>query len=1003
MDRFFVLMFAVSVAWLVALLYLPGLNPLSRRASPEPGKPQQIVKRPLPPATRPPVRAPDVRPTPPGRERPVLASATIGPEGGRVEVAGRVSVAFPPGALQRAERIVIREGWPASRTSAGYAVEREGGHGFLAKAARIEYTLPESPGKDLFTFLEAAPGIVVVHPAVVDASGKVSIEVLHFSLEGWFEEWRDFMLSAGVTLVVTAVPIVIKYGAKAVGGPVSAGLALISFGAGVAYDRYKSGKPWLPSGPVHVEGIDIRWDRNALPRRPSAHIWLDESWVVCASVDDATYELGRQPAGVRHPTDPARYVKLAELQHWVVPNAILELARWFEPARTWYSGLVSTLPSSVPVFVYALKDAGGWNGKELDLTASDVNDAFGSGKTGQAQQDAIQHLLASVAHEYYHAIATNNGWHDAPFPGAEESIACTLENVVFRETWERATFTENIGMDEVRIVLGNGLLEPGPGENYPTVDRRGYRLWPFGKWVAHTHGMSEVLRVAQGALDRKGLEAHFAGFARSLLSADRLLKAMEPLKLPGGQSGPTRTGFDLIDLDKLASPAKGPGAVAGLDRSRPLSVRVIKLELAPRTPDQPTAPLIVRRVAPDAAEDLLVLPPGAVASDGVLSRVATASELKEGSGGVAVGAAAADAPFVGIVAIGRAGTSALPSPLVSYRLVPPTAVRMETVNGPDGAPRLKISWAAPIPGAGLAASDVYAGYKVVGKQKDGSLVELARLLFDAPGAPAPPGPAVQTIPRDCLGPVIAGRLPADVVQVGLVSLDGALPIGQPDARMESAPGFAVIEQPPDVKVASVDLKLPFRWRSTTVTARRTTTREDEQTEAVSLESDAIQWSGRTGTISKKSGSVTHTISFTVASDGGGAELDVKIVGSSVLTRAAFPRLPLVEKMEIGKTGAFVCLYGIDQGAFAAASPVLMGKSQSKGQVAGDYAMEWVPATTTLEVIGPGTVTPGRALLDVRNFTEDEAAAMLKDGRVGQQEVEAFEAKYEQLRSRFTGK
>jgi len=669
----------------------------------------------------------------------VIAEGKVGPAGGRVEAPGRMVLDFPAGALTRTEKIVVRTVPNSPLPGNLYWVEREGGHRLFPRPVKVTLAVPPGTAPDeVFPVQEVHGPMWAVLPGHYDAaSGRLTTEVLHFSGLGWasLKKW------AVGTVVVTVGGIVLLGGASTVGwvvlpakvgwvlavktiATVGVGGALVANEVNAVIQEYGLDKS------IEIPGLRVLWTQEG------------KHAVRCNQVGSALLARGSGTPLYWY-NEPVRETDLSEelqrqcyIQHY--PQGIINLLLEFSVARSYYERAGYKVPETVTVLVHRAleikqgdRDAGCWDGDFFHLNADSVekNDPT----------TAIQRQ-ATVAHELWHAISEQNGYQKSRFPWLDECLATAMESQVFPGTDDYLNLHP---WSLVAPVLESGFVSPGPQED---AVKRGYELWPWGKFLLHTQGHQELRQLASGHLDGDLLLSLFVNFTRSLLTREQALPdpvEQTPSNYPTLPDPPQcSTGWKNLDLQTMISKQNYLGlGRCDIPMARPLSFRLLQVAIPKRDPQQPAGPLVIRRQEIDRAEQVVALRPPPPGKRNI-QQDRTLDDLIIGDGGVEVEKEWADSGtgsvYLPVALVGKfleERPGRIPVPLLIYRLVPPAKVKISLLPSGNGGER-KVEWEPPFLGSRLRPSDGLAGYRLLGRTARGEVKVLAELLFDLPTAPA---------------------------------------------------------------------------------------------------------------------------------------------------------------------------------------------------------------------------------------------------------------------------
>ena len=161
---------------------------------------------------------------------------------------------------------------------------------------------------------------------------------------------------------------------------------------------------------------------------------------------------------------------------------------------------------------------------------------------------------ATVAHELWHAVYQKHEY-ACVYPWFDECMAVAYESEVFPAT---TLFWGENPAHEVRVVQGTGMVFTGATGTDAHKTKRGYKLWPWGKYLLHTQGHSVVREMAQNAIDAKQLSQYFINYSRALLSTDQALEDdSAPETVPGTFAITLPPGMTADNIAKGLAPTTG--------------------------------------------------------------------------------------------------------------------------------------------------------------------------------------------------------------------------------------------------------------------------------------------------------------------------------------------------------------------------------------------------------------------------------------------------------------
>lgn len=716
----------------------------------------------------------------------IIGEAKVGPEGGRVAATtGDVEVTFPAGALMGTETVKISE---VNSGNNGRIVQVEAGGRLLARPATLSYRIP--PTMDASTVVavgQVTSDLWTIHPSEFNpATRTLTAKTNHFSNQGWFgmDRQRHKIVGSitygltGATLLHISSIALVGTGA-AITAPAVAVLAVFGlvgwFAGGAEYDMLmKRGF----AGPIPVEGFSVYWKPEQVKAKGQATVlvhkktnrilaWIKDTdqWAPVGEANTLTIEL---PAGEKFNLEDIASVK--------VPTAVLNLTTELSATRQWFDRNGLKPPPKTAVLVTSdvdklptgEKNAGEYDGAFLKINGELLTDEKASSNV----------VRATMAHEYFHAVAKHNGYKEQ-FLGGEEAVCVAVESLVWPGANDGLTMN---GWNVAGTVLQNGLKGTGQGEGFDPVDRRGYVLWSFPKYLYHQHGAEDLRSLAAGAVPADLLAQQFRAYVRSFTNREDSLD--KEVDSDDGR-GKVATGWP-VPITELAQSANmnnlKPGKV-DVPPTPALGVRTMTVRVPSGTP---TGPLVVRRRVPLLDEEISVLKPKgaavlAVSSDDrtrgeVITEYSVVATPKDWDTGEVM---------LPILLSSAKGAESGTNPLYVYRLVPPPT--FESVSASDG---YHLKWALPTLN-GVPPGDALWGYGIYGRLPGGEVRLVQELRFrpdQTPGALSGKGGSrnAVTIPvttTEYVLPTIAGNM---FEAFGIASLELA-------AKNESAPVVSEIQ------------------------------------------------------------------------------------------------------------------------------------------------------------------------------------------------------------------
>ncbi len=654
----------------------------------------------------------------------VLASAPVGPAGGSVAAPGKITIDLPPGALAEDQAITLRQGSGGLDGGTTYFVEgNDGAHLDLKAPATVRIPVPAGTDpSDLVVFQQMDEGAAIgFKPRFDPATGSLVFSVNHFSWLSWGKVQKWAVWTGGWTVVILV--------ASGGGWTLGAFAMLCSAGASLGtieapkleHLRQTYGLDAKVSSP-HFSVLYAREGKYALT--------CPNPWILVREGDQWSHTSAKSVAEARRQHPDAQDIVPVDPD---VANLGRELETVYEyykqagyapPDHTWVSvwpGVGITLLSDTEV-------AGEWDsGPPGHPGFLRIN-----AKTILANERMERHQ--TISHEYLHAICDHNEW-EGIAPCTEESLTTTMESEIFPSCDGPGT---NRPWRESIKFLENGLMASGgPKESDADSVKRGYWLWPFGKFLLHRMGGHEDLRqYMAGTMQENQLSATFRSFARALFDgegapgadgeASPLVSAGAPFQVPTGWGGYAPDSGDICGETLALGMARSPSTLATL---RPLSFTMRRLDVKlSRALEAEEAPvLVVRRKTPWTSEEFLFKRNGGEV-------VAAKETLVVGGGDLLAGGGDALQGRLGIV--DPTPGPSYDNPMVAYLLASPSLEPVPpSPERPQVYPLYRIEpFQAGGAGDGINPEGAAAGYRVLLREKpeegeaEGELVECDDLL-----------------------------------------------------------------------------------------------------------------------------------------------------------------------------------------------------------------------------------------------------------------------------------
>lgn len=960
---------------------------------------------------------PHVEPTPPKprdsvREPTalgdVLAEARIGPDGGRLDVPGRISVEFPQGALSSDQPVSIHEASHSPGDGVYFYVECPAQSGLLRRPARLTISIPDGmPAERMAMIEEVLPGLWTTVPSsdYDPATRTMTGEVLHFSGKavaicstggglltgaGWYG------LSA---LGVVAAPGAIGLGGCAVlaaGAAVGAGL---SDAVEDAWLKLNAGRALRFAGTgADPEIFEVLWDENDFGR---------EGLTVCL---DGSGRVQTMIPGFHTRGDAVDYLQNLQKKPWdsiasvqFVPEGIARLLALLDWVQYYMHGGYTAYPKpgypaagTLTVLVQPCganaagePNDGQWNGKFLYVSPSHVTGliADGRGRLSEQGLKSMRTLAPTLAHEYFHSIhstinpraqSVGGDTRDNYIPWLDETMARAYESEVFPTC--TGTFS-SLQWSTVMGRLGGGLGKVGSG------DEAG-ELWPLGKYMLHTekYGPRFVLEAAFAGADRSRFLPLFEEFAFSLFVRER---ALPPTAENSGTDGGTMsvpTGWAILSEGLKCTAPEGLKVGRTNMQMEAVALRFRRVTIEKCDVERR---LVIRRDLVPAPETLLALKPTGVADVGVPRPGADC--LRNSAGGLLIPPdwlkGKAD-KFVLPVAFltGNKGVEHANAVLV-YALAPPATVSFSDVDQDT----VEIRWTSPPePGGDLKRRDVYLGYSLFGR--DGEEHHIADLIFGDEETEISKG---AVFVKQILPDTVSIRVPRFIVekypQLGLATMDLVLKEDERTGRPALSP---IVWSTPSVQLPMIQgftlFKFPYLYRITGSVVYSADDRSDAFDSRGFENRCPLSWSGTFTKISEDCGESHQVSSITLDAKATKIErFEVHRWMGKPSTTFTFKNIPLVHREEVGKTGHSIYMFAISGGRETLQEHLVGIDSKITNVIT-----ETVPGTDdtvestvtiTIERLDEGL---GGLLVMMTELTDERAEELHRAGKLSEEEMEA---------------
>lgn len=556
----------------------------------------------------------------------LLASMRVGPEGGEVEARGKIRVVVPAGTVETTGELQVHQVSVPALPGSLFELDWQNAPGLFSKMVTIEVPVPASMDPESVVAVEElAENTWLVVPSQYDSrTNTVSFQTAHFSKKGIVSEIAPShirkIFSGAVGAFATAGAIIFLTGSTAITvpvlGTVAAG-ALLFGGTEIAnplLDRAYELAHGLNRTVAVGDGVFVSWVDD--PKNAS-HLAGDRYFVcvekstrkIMLFMDDPKITSEQRAAAMTSLFPGSRY----ELLH--IPKVVLQLGAEMTWVKNFYSEKGYSLPPTTDIWIYKMNTSGGWNGTRLEIDLEYFADDSESTKASR---------MVTLAHEYWHSVF-QHGEFSPEFKWLDECMATTFESQVLPEAkkWYDQTiipkyehFYDMYPADKFAISLRTGFVMDGTSGTDADRIKRGYQLWPWGKFILDGQDNDAVRQLLTNSMDEAYLSALFGQFSRSLLIQELEIPAdmEESVELDGKMVNYfTKSGWPALTVPGLtAASILVPGNSAAhfssgvYHKPVPLSMLLMTFK-SPKT--STPSPLVIRRSTPDPRETFLALHP----------------------------------------------------------------------------------------------------------------------------------------------------------------------------------------------------------------------------------------------------------------------------------------------------------------------------------------------------------------------------------------------------------
>jgi len=660
----------------------------------------------------------------------LIASRKIGVSGGTVDVKGLIQVEIPSGTFDGPEReLNIYTSEIENVTGKIFELELSDSPELFSQFVEITIPLDEAEQpEDFFAVDEIEKDVWVIVPSEYDpARHAMTFKTAHFSKKGIISEIGPKqvrkLISGAFGSIGSGIGFVIIAGSAeitlpALGVMVVGGYLLSQTGfMDPAVDKGYELLHGLNRTFVIDDGISVSWVDD--PGSPS-HLG-GEKYLVCVeketnkilfAVNDKDISPEKRAAAMKAILPFSDYILVN------IPKVILELAVEMKVVKNYYKQHGYAVPPETDIWIYKMSTAGGWNGSKLEIDL----DYFEAGEKTKASRITV------LAHEYWHSVYQYNGY-SPEFKWLDECLATSFEGQVNPEG--EKIFSQNIlpryehfydmyRAEKVAQSLKTGFVFDGETGTDADRIKRGYQLWPWGKYLLATQGHEEIQNLLKGTMKTEMLSSYFENFCKAILIQDFAVDDLIAEDLPFERkklSYETVSGWSALNVKSFLSNSllvpgnSGAHLSGGVFRQPvPLSLTMIpfKADNAPAG-----ATLVIRRNVPDEREEYLTVNPSAlpdaagryrydavINDEGILVIPSDWTRNSSLSFNLTIINCAVEENWSEYFGYGQ-------NSIYAYFLKKPEAPQLKEITG-----KLLFSWEVPDFGYGLSAAHCLSGYHI---------------------------------------------------------------------------------------------------------------------------------------------------------------------------------------------------------------------------------------------------------------------------------------------------
>ena len=407
-----------------------------------------------------------------------------------------------------------------------------------------------------------------------------------------------------------------------------------------------------------------------------------------------------------------------------LPISVLNLVAEMKLVKNYYKEKGYKVPSHTEIWIYDHHEAGAWNGSTLEIDVNYIK--------GKSDNVAASRLL-TLSHEYWHSVYDENNY-NPNYKWLNECFATSFEGQVSPSSglWytkgiipESEQFYTSYPADKVAESMRTGFIYYGKRGDDADLVKRGYNLWPWGKYLLANQGHPEIQQLLDGEISKELYSAYFKKFCKSMLISDFAIEPFieEDIDFAGVPvTYETPSGWHTLNPEQLFG-----NASLQLGHSKEYQNKGYFITPVPQSmyvggfypkPSAHKAPLVVRRIIPDQREEYLIFP--ASARKDKYGRYNYEDVYNDVGSAILPGKHTSGENVASMFAVINSSVehstkeyfSYEENPIIAYYLRKPRLVEMNEVQG-----KMELRWSAPELDKGLEEKDFLKGYNIYLKDK----------------------------------------------------------------------------------------------------------------------------------------------------------------------------------------------------------------------------------------------------------------------------------------------